>query len=457
MRWGRRRAFVRQWRPSRRRRFVPADIEGMGPSFDSSGAGGAARRRRAFGRLSNSCGPGLLVARAVVLVGSVVYIAARFSDRGALVNIGFWLALAGLAMVIFGGGAREFAAILQSRVAMACAAYAAAIACSILVAPDVETAWRSFRSAHGRAFISAMFVAYAASRPEHARWLLAAIAMGAVVVSLKQSAEHWAHWLAAGQVSPAYQVIRKNAPGHAFYLPALIAVALLAAKRWLRIGLAVAALGEAALMLFAAARGAWLSVAAGSLVAAVMSRRWRLLAVLAISVVALGGIVVMLLPEHLIAVRLQHGFSTSGRVAGTWGPALDLIAERPVIGYGYGPEAFDQAFDAAVTHHPEWGVQRSIGPHNIYLGAWVAGGPLLLGTMLWTFFEVGVALVGAFRASDDSDVRALATASLAAFVSAYVVHGLFEDPLWLAFGILLGLSIGLRRASCRCRSSAPPL
>jgi len=391
----------------------------------------------------------------VVLVGAAIYVAARFSQRGALVNLGFWLPVAGLVAVLAAGGAREVALLLRSRLAIAAAAYVAMLGYGLLVAPDSHVAWRGFLPAHGRALVSALFVAYAASRPEHARWLLISLVVGALLACTKQAGEHFMHWQATGRLSPEYQLIRTNAPGHAFYLPAIVAMALLATGWRRALVLAFVVALETVFLLLAAARGSWLSVASGGLVAATLTRHWKLVAALGAAGVAALAVLALAIPDSQVAWRFQQGFSTSGRVTGTWGPALDLIRERPIAGYGYGQTAFHEAFDAAAPRHPDWTERASLGPHNIYLAAWFAGGPLFLLSMLWLFAEMALVFLRVFRQTGDPDVRSLALAGLSSLVSAYLVQGFFEDTLWLAFGILLGLALGLERALARTPRCAP--
>jgi hypothetical protein len=50
--------------------------------------------------------------------------------------------------------------------------------------------------------------------------------------------------------------------------------------------------------------------------------------------------------------------------------------------------------------------------------------------------------------------RALALAGLGILVSAYVVHGFFEEKLWPPFGVPLGLALGLAAARDRREARA---
>jgi O-antigen ligase len=389
--------------------------------------------------------PALRVALGALLAGSATYFASRFSGQSALVNVGYWLSVAALLAALLAGGARAFLRVFATPLALAAAVYFAAAAASILLAPDPALARSEFSPAHGTAIASAMFVAGGLALAGRPRWFVLAVVAGSLLASFNQIGHHLEHWQLTGTPLVEYQTIRRHGPAHAFFLPAVVALYFVARRREERWLLAAVAALEAILLLFAGPRGPWVGIAAAGVVAAHLTGQWRSFAVFAASAVAGAVAVATLVPDSVVKARFEEGVSTSGRVTGTWGPAAALIAERPLSGYGYGQRAFADAFDAAAPRHPEWTERKSIGPHNIYLGAWAAGGPWLLGALLWLFAALALALRRVYRRAQSADLRALALAVLAAFVSAYAVHGLLEDTQWLGFGVLLGLALGMMR------------
>jgi O-antigen ligase len=388
---------------------------------------------------------------AVILAGAMLYIAARYSDKGGLVNVGFYLPITALGVLALLTRGRVIVDLLSSHLGAATAVYVIALGYAIAIAPDPNASWRAFVPAHGRALLTALFVGYAASRAENARYLLIALVAGALISSMRQIVAHAVFWTEMGAWQIPYDWVREFGEAHGFFLPAVIAMALLAKGRWRIASLATVAAVEGLLLLVTGLRGAWLGVAAAAILAGAMSRRWMLLAA-ALGIACAGvALLVFMAPEGVVAQRLARGFDTSLRTTGTWGPALDLIGERPLKGYGYGLAVFHEAFNAEVPRHPEWAWKTSLGPHSIFLGAWFAGGPVLLAAMLWLFASMARAYVGNFRSASEPPVRALALSALAAFTSFYLVHGLLEDKLWLAFGILLGFALGLDRIGRRPR------
>jgi O-antigen ligase len=398
--------------------------------------------------------PVVRIAFAVLLAAASVYVAARFSGRNALLNIGFWLSVAAFVAIVLGGGVREVVRVFQSRLALAAGVYFVCAGATILIAPAPAVALRDFLPAHGTALVSAVFVACAASRARHARWFLVAVVAGSVLASANQLGAHVTHWRAAASLFPQYEDIRNYGPAHAFFLPAVVALFFFARRFREKALLALVAALEALLLLFAGPRGPWVGVVAAGALSAALTRQWRALTVVVL-LLAAAVAVVAALPHSVVKARLEEGLSSSGRITGTWGPAVALIAERPWRGYGYGQRSFAHAFDAAAPRHPKWTERKSLGPHNIYLGAWAAGGPVLLAAMLWLFAEIAAALWRVYAQARSRDLRALTLAALASFVSAYVLHGLFEDPQWLGFGVLLGLALGAHRAVADEARSAP--
>lgn len=384
----------------------------------------------------------------VILAGAMLYIATRFSEKGGLINVGFYLPLAAFLALVVLTRVRVLRDLLRSRLGWALMAYALVLGYSILIAPSPAASWRDFVPAHGRALLTALFVAHAAANPRNARYLLMALMAGGLVVVVRQAGLHVQSWQSGDSWFPTYGQagfywLRPLGEAYAVYLPALLAVIFIVPSTRKKAALTALAAIEAALLMATGLRGVWLGVAVAAAAAAGITGRWKHLAALA--VVAVAGIAVVLLayPDSIVGERLARGFDTSQRVSGTWEPAVTLILEHPWRGYGYGLPVFHEAYNAAAPANPQWSIRDSIGPHNIYLGAWFAGGIGMVVVMLWVLTEM--ILVLARRMSDTSDVAtsALALATLSALTASYIVHGFFEDKQWLAFGILAGFALGL--------------
>ncbi len=384
----------------------------------------------------------------VILAGAMLYIATRFSEKGGFINVGFYLPLAAFfALGVLTRG-RVLRDLFRCRLGWALTAYALVLGYSVLIAPSPAASWGDFVPAHGRALLTALFVAHAAADPRNARYLLMALVGGGLVVVVRQAGLHVQSWQSGDSWFPTYGQagfywLRPLGEAYAVYLPALIAIIFISPSMRKKAALTVLAAVEAALLMATGLRGVWLGVGVAAAVAAGITRRWKQLA--AFAAIAGAGIAVVFLayPDSIVGERLARGFDTSQRVSGTWEPGMTLIREHPWRGYGYGLPVFHDAYNAAAPANPQWSIRNSIGPHNIYLGAWFSGGIGMLVVTLWVFTEMILALARSASGSSDVATRALALATLSALTAAYLVHGFFEDKQWLAFGILAGLALGL--------------
>lgn len=193
-----------------------------------------------------------------------------------------------------------------------------------------------------------------------------------------------------------------------------------------------------ALMIFATgARGAWLALFAILILWLGHDCQRRRAA----GIVVIGLLIAIasyfLLPDFLVKDRLASGFSTSLRTTGTWGPALQMLEERPLLGFGFGKEIFDREFNRRAPTEESWSFKRSKGPHSIYLEAgFSAGYPALI--LLSLLFAVALFYgMEAARRGATEEERGMALACLAAFAGFYVTRGAFESVQWAPMILLL--------------------
>lgn len=128
---------------------------------------------------------------------------------------------------------------------------------------------------------------------------------------------------------------------------------------------------------------------------------------------------------------------------GTQGSALDLILEQPIKGYGYGNQLYHNIYNERVKDHPNWIFKRSIGPHNVFLAFWFAGGILGLFGILYfcsSIIAQGIQLIR----KNQGVIRQASLVLLMSFLSVYVLRGLFENAYINQVGILVGLMLALR-------------
>lgn len=245
------------------------------------------------------------------------------------------------------------------------------------------------------------------------------------------------------------------------------AVWLRADRRWLRPLGAVSFVVGLAATAMSFSRGAFIGAGVGLLVVVVGAgrSRWRLVGVGAIGAAVL---VVLILtgtaPERLVTVGARLATVSSGASANPyddrpsiWREATQLIAERPVTGFG--PNSFPEA--SARVRAPEiWPqVRRPLGQWRLQPGADHAHNTLLtvgaelglpaVGLLVGTTVAVALAALGALRRYRRGPVAmvSLAGASgLACFVGHGIVDFTLRNPILLTtLAVLVGLVIATQR------------
>ncbi|MDM3746559.1 O-antigen ligase RfaL [Proteus mirabilis] len=195
------------------------------------------------------------------------------------------------------------------------------------------------------------------------------------------------------------------------------------------------------------ARGAWVSLIATTLFILLLNRQWLILLLslifsLFLLISATQYSYFKIIPGYLQnkLTQIDSGKRFDG---GTQGSALDLILEQPIKGYGYGNQLYHNVYNQQVKQHKNWVFKKSIGPHNVFLAFWFAGGILGLISLLYfcaSFIAQGIQLIR----KNQGIIRQAALVLLMSFLGVYVLRGLFENAYINQVGILLGLMLALR-------------
>lgn len=196
------------------------------------------------------------------------------------------------------------------------------------------------------------------------------------------------------------------------------------------------------MVLASTARAAWLALVCITVLWAFHEFSWKKVLAFFLSAFLFATVVSMLLPPHLVRDRIQQGMDTSLRITGTWGPAIEMLNERPMSGFGFGKKIFDQQFNLRAPDRPDWSIKQSIGPHSIYLETgFSAGYPGLL-LLLLVFLLAGYYGSKAIHGfPPDSFDRRMALAALSAFAGFYITRGAFESVRWAPMILLLTMIV----------------
>ncbi|MDM3866605.1 O-antigen ligase RfaL [Proteus faecis] len=206
------------------------------------------------------------------------------------------------------------------------------------------------------------------------------------------------------------------------------------------------------------ARGAWVSLIIITLFILLLNRQWLVLLLslifsLLLLISATQYSYFKIIPGYLQnkLTQIDSGKRFEG---GTQGSALDLIFEQPIKGYGYGNQLYHNVYNERVKDHKSWIFKKSIGPHNVFLAFWFAGGILgLIGILYFcsSIIAQGIQLIR----KNSGIIRQAALVLLMSFLGVYVLRGLFENAYINQVGILVGLMLALRHALLNNQSVTP--
>lgn len=206
------------------------------------------------------------------------------------------------------------------------------------------------------------------------------------------------------------------------------------------------------------ARGAWVTLAISTLFIFIINRQWLLFVISTFICTLLFIGATNLSSSSVVSKLLQYKLTqtNSGNRFdnGTQSSALDLIFEQPIKGYGYGNQLYHNVYNERVKDHKSWVFKKSIGPHNVFLAFWFAGGILgLLGILYFcsSIIAQGIQLIR----KNSGIIRQAALVLLMSFLGVYVLRGLFENAYINQVGILVGLMLALRHALLNNQSVTP--
>ena len=357
----------------------------------------------------------------------------------ALRQIGFYGAVAA-AIALAAADVRHAVRVARQPLAWWLAALALFAGVSTLVSPEPAYSASEAYKAVGFLVLSAFATAVIVRSVADAKvlmWASVAAAFDVSIYSLVQYAGEFAatpRWPIAD-----IQRHRYYAEPLLWFLPALFWALGRTRDRflaWAGAGLAVYLL----LLAATGARAAWY----GGLVAAAVwfyaeANRRRALVVTAALAAAIA-LALWVVPAPIFIDQAMRGFWASHRVHGAWLPAIELSLERPWLGYGFGEALFHAAYNAEIVNHPDWFFRRSLGPHNVFLALWFAGGIGLVGSVVGALFAyyacVGRALVG-----KRSPWRAILLAGACSVLAYLVVRGTFESIPFRVCGLAFGLAL----------------
>lgn len=296
-------------------------------------------------------------------------------------------------------------------------------------------------------------VLYKEKSTDIAKMVMVAFAIGLLVIMVKELVQYYLEYQKGiWPFTIKSQLIhREISYALLFFFPIILALWALKKRNsiinWLL--LAIISLSFVFIMLGTLARGAWVALAVSTLFILVINRQWLLMIISALTCVLLLIGATNLPTNPVVSKLLQHKLTQTNSGLrfdnGTQDAALDLILEHPIKGYGYGNQLYHNVYNERIKEHKKWIFKKSIGPHNVFLAFWFAGGILGLFGILYfcsSIITQGIQLIR----KNSGIIRQAALVLLMSFLGVYVLRGLFENAYINQVGILVGLMLALRHS-----------
>lgn len=202
------------------------------------------------------------------------------------------------------------------------------------------------------------------------------------------------------------------------------------------------------LLLGTLSRGAWLAILVAGLAWVILAKQWKILFVgMIFAAVTAAAVLSHEETSEKLIYKLQQTDSSYRYKNGTQGSALDLIAENPVVGYGYGNDVYREIYNSRVADYPEWIFRSSLGPHNLILYIWFGAGIMGLAGLLFLYFSIGKECIQKLSYTAVNSPYNVYLFIFTCFIGYYIVRGNFEQIELNHLGILTGILISLKNSS----------
>ncbi|WP_039878152.1 O-antigen ligase RfaL [Photorhabdus temperata] len=285
-------------------------------------------------------------------------------------------------------------------------------------------------------------VLYKENKESIAKMILFSFAIGMLTICLTDIGRYIINYN-RGEIPFTDYNHREFSYGFIFYFPILLCTWALWKKHtlvsWLI--LAVASAISLFLLLGTLARGAWVAVVVMTIFIIIINREWKLTLAAAICLGLLAATTHLTTINNgatkLLVYKLTQTDSTHRYTNGVQSAALTLIMENPIKGYGYGNKVYHKIYNERVADYPDWIFRTSIGPHNIFLALWFAGG--IIGLITTLLMTISALYTGSHIITRNSGrIKQAGIILLTGFIGLFIVRGAFENTYINEIGILFG-------------------
>lgn len=275
-------------------------------------------------------------------------------------------------------------------------------------------------------FLVAPVLVFLLSNRRSRDWLGFIFALAGIFVAISNLNQYIREYAAGSGIMKDIMMHRDFSIPLIAYIPFSLYCCFVARKNAYRIFWAVT-LSIQIIMLFATgARGAWVALFASFIIWLFYSKSAFFRKSALIGFLGLFAISAFILPQEILVNKVRQGADTTLRTTGTWGPALEMSMEKPLLGFGYGNQVFHDEFNKRANERP-WSIKQSLGPHSLYLDILFSGGVvglLLLLTYIILITKRAIEYLGSASVNEE---WYLMLAMFSSFVGFYPVRGLVEN------------------------------
>ena len=355
----------------------------------------------------------------------------------AMKNVGMYVALL---IVLFNGRWRHALPWLRHPLLQLLLTLIFLFACSALWSPNPSDTIEAVKVSFKEYFLIFPPLMYLLLNRQRRQRFARLLAWSGVVIAAINGAQYVRELLTDPSLLDNIKLHRKWAYPLTVFIPFAIAQLRLSRGKTAAFWVLVLA-AESFMVIGSGARGAWLALFAVFALWGCLELNRRQIAGVVVICCGLAVLGYLVLPPTIVKDRLAQGADTSNRTSGTWGPTIDMMRDRPVLGYGYGRPIYNAEFNRRAPAEEAWSIKKSIGPHSVYLETGFSGG--LVALAIFVTFCAGVlvhGLRGTLRATNFDD-RLLALAATSAFLGYFVVRGAFESVRWSPLIVLLPIIV----------------
>lgn len=230
-----------------------------------------------------------------------------------------------------------------------------------------------------------------------------------------------------------------------FYFPALLLL-LFTNKSNQKIYFTPLLLVFAFILIGTLSRGAWLAALVSCLIFLLLIKNWKI----PLAIIMLVGITFITLKvvnnekNSLLVTKLEQTSGTNRYENGTQGTALEMIKEKPILGYGYGNNVYDSVYNEKVKNNPDWIFKKSIGPHNTFLFIWFGSGLLGLTLFISMIIMAFISLLKSLK-SDCIYTKKISIILITILIGYLLTRGMFEQMDIKPIGIVLGFLLLIQK------------